>query len=133
MILDEDGVPVPRLRLWDVVRRGALYGVGAAAAPCVGSLFISGHSERQEFLAVSGGLCLIMGGGLLAIGLFFWMCCGGDIRRWRDWRTVKGQNDAPTVVAPGRVRLGTAAVVASPAAIGMYHLVDRASFDSWLY
>ncbi|PZT69533.1 hypothetical protein DN402_23565 [Streptomyces sp. SW4] len=130
---DEEGVLLPRLRLRDVLLRGVLFGLGAVVVMTVAALCVRDHHDREEFLAVVGGLCLVCGGALLLIGLFFWSACSGDIRRWRDWRTVTGQFEAPTVVAPALVRLGTLALVVAPAALGLYDLVDQADHGSWLH
>ncbi|WP_432175983.1 DUF6336 family protein [Streptomyces sp. Tue6028] len=133
MDLDEDGVLLPRLRLRDVLLRGALFGLGGIVVLAVAAALIGRHHDRMEFLAVAGGTCLVFGGGLLLFGLFFWAVCAGDIRRCRDWRTLTGQHSAPTVVAPVSVRLGVLGLVAAPAAFGLYQLVDRAPYGSWLH
>ncbi|WP_306453581.1 DUF6336 family protein [Streptomyces sp. Tue6028] len=70
---------------------------------------------------------------MLLIGLFFRSACAGDIRRCLDRRTVTGQFSAPTVVTPVCVRLGVLGLVAAPAAIGLYRLVDRAPYGSRLH
>lgn len=132
MIVGRDGVRTPRLRLWDVVRRGALYGAGAAAVLCLGALLVVGPDDRATFIGVVGVLSLVAGGMLLASGLFFWLCSRDDIRRWRDWRTVKGQYDSVGVFAPGCLRSGVTLLVIAPAALGLADLIDRASYDSWL-
>ncbi|MER5227458.1 DUF6336 family protein [Streptomyces flaveus] len=133
MELNEEGVRLPRLRLRDVFLRGALFGLGGAVVVAVAALAIGDHHDRTEFLAVAGGISLIFGAGLVLIGAFFWTACAGDIRRCRDWRTLTGQTEAPTVVAPVCMRLGMLALVVAPAAIGMYHAVDLAPYDSWLH
>lgn len=130
---DDEGVLVPRLRLGNVLLRGLVYGAGGSAVVAVAALAVGGHSDREEFLAVVGGLSLVTGGGLLLAGLFCWSVCGGDIRRVRDWRTVTRQFEAPTMGGPLFVRLGVLGLVVGAAAIGMYDLVDTASYDSWLY
>ncbi|MFF4272775.1 DUF6336 family protein [Streptomyces sp. NPDC001536] len=133
MIVDEDGVRMPRLRLKDVVRRGALFGVGAAAVLTVGMLFIADHHDREEFLSVVGGISLFFALGLLVFGALLWAISGGDVRRWRDVKTITGQNGAQFIMAPTCVRLGMAGLVFAPVAIGLYNLVDQAASDSWLY
>lgn len=130
---DEDGVLAPRLRLGEVVLRGALFGLCAVPVVSVPMLFVSDHSDRVDFLGVVGILSLLSAGVFLFVGRFFWLVCMGDIRRCRDWRTVTGQSSAPTVAAPVLARLGTLVLVLGPAALGLSDLVDRASFDSWLY
>ncbi|KKD07828.1 DUF6336 family protein [Streptomyces sp. WM6386] len=132
MIVGRDGVRTPRLRLWDVVRRGALYGAGAAAVLCLGAFFVVDPDDRAALLGAVGFLALVTGGFFLAGGLFFWLCSRDDIRRWRDWRTVRSQSDAVTVFAPGCVRFAVAELVIAPAALGLADLIDRASYNSWL-
>lgn len=127
MIVGRDGVRTPRLRLWDVVRRGALYGAGAAVVLCLGPFLVVDPDDRTVLLGVVGFLSLITGGLFLVIGLYFWMGSRDDIRRWRDWRTVKGQYDGITVFAPTCLRLGVAMLVIAPAALGLVDLIDRAS------
>ncbi|HEY9368333.1 DUF6336 family protein [Streptomyces sp.] len=130
---DEDGVLLPRLRFWEVVLRGALYGLAANVVAAVGMFFVPDHSERMSYLAVVSGLGLIWGGGSLLIGLYFWSACMRDVRRWRDLRTITGQTEALTIMAPSLVRLGVLGLVLFPGPYGLYHLVDAADFDSWLY
>ncbi|MEU1199335.1 DUF6336 family protein [Streptomyces sp. NPDC005813] len=57
----------------------------------------------------------------------------GHRRARHPQAAVTGQHSAPTVVAPVCVRLGVLGLVAAPAAIGLYQLVDRASSGSWLH
>ncbi|MFG2332398.1 DUF6336 family protein [Streptomyces sp. NPDC048604] len=130
---DEDGVLLPRLRFWEVACRGALYGLAANALAALGMAFVTDHNDREEYLAVVSGLGLIAGGALLVIGLFFWGCCLGDIRRWRDLRTITGQTDAVTIMAPSLIRVGVLGLVLFPGPYGLYHLVDAAPFGSRLY
>ncbi|WP_418955325.1 DUF6336 family protein [Streptomyces tritici] len=130
---DEDGVLLPRLRFWEVVRRGALFGLAAEVLAALGMFFVPGHSDREEYLAVVSGLALIAGGLFLVTGLFFWACCVGDVRRWRDLRTITGQTDAVTIMAPSLVRTGVLGLVLFPGPYGLYHLVDAAPYDSWLF
>lgn len=130
---DADGVRLPRLRFKDVVVRGAVHGVVAVALLAVGSLFIADHHDRETFLAVVGGFAMVGSGVGIVFGGLFWAVCAGDVRRWRDWRTVTGQTEAVTVMAPALVRLGVLALVLFPGAFGLYHLVDDAAYDSFLY
>ncbi|MFI9150159.1 DUF6336 family protein [Streptomyces sp. NPDC053367] len=130
---DDEGVLSPRLRLGSVVLRGAMFGVVGATVAAVAALAEGDHDERLEFLAGVSGMCLIGGGFLLLIGLYFWSACDGDLRRVRDWRSVTSQWEGPTVVTPVFVRLGALALVVAPAAIGLYQLVDGAPYGSWLY
>jgi hypothetical protein len=129
---DDDGVLVPRLRLGNVLLRGLVYGAGGAALSTIGMLFYGDHSDRMDYLAVVGGLSLLAGGGLV-IGLFFWLMCRRDIRRMRDWRTIKGQYDSVNAAAPVLVRLGAFGLVVLAASYGLYDVVDDAPYDSWLY
>ncbi|AZQ32401.1 hypothetical protein EJ357_02165 [Streptomyces cyaneochromogenes] len=133
MELDDDGVRLPRLRMRDVLARGVLFGLGAVVLVAVVALFVPRHSARLEFLAVTGGLS---GAGALVFlltGFAFWGACAGDVRRFRDWRTITGQPEALTVFAPFSLRVGALAAVLAPAAIGLYTVVDAAAYDSWLH
>ncbi|MEV7886705.1 DUF6336 family protein [Streptomyces sp. NPDC002817] len=133
MIVDEDGVRMPRLRLRDVVRRGALFGLGAAAVLTVGMLFIADNHDRTEFLSVVGGISLVLALVQLVFGALLWAVAGGDVRRWRDAKTVTRQTGAVSIMAPTCVRLGMAGLILAPIAIGLYNLVDQAAYDSWLH
>ncbi|WP_306970237.1 DUF6336 family protein [Streptomyces afghaniensis] len=75
----------------------------------------------------------LFGACLFVVGAGFWWASGGDIRRWRDWRTITGQTAAVTVVGPLAIRLGMLLIVLGVAALGLYHLVDTASYGSWLH
>ncbi|GGR60069.1 DUF6336 family protein [Streptomyces griseomycini] len=97
------------------------------------SLFVGDHHDRMTFLAVAGGFAAAVAVVGILIGPFFWWACGGDIRRCRDWRTVRGQAGPVTVAAPVLLRIGVLALVLFPGAFGLYHLVDGAGYDSWLY
>ncbi|MER7350562.1 DUF6336 family protein [Streptomyces aurantiacus] len=130
---DEEGVLLPRLRLKGVLGRGALFGVLANFVPLVGMCVVTEHHDRETFLAVVSGLGLIAGGFLLLIGLFFWSACGSDVRRWRDLRTITGQTEGLTIMAPACVRAGVVGLLLFPGPYGLYHLVDGAAFGSWLY
>ncbi|TQK42296.1 hypothetical protein FBY35_0008 [Streptomyces sp. SLBN-118] len=66
-------------------------------------------------------------------GGLFWTAYGGDIRRWRDVRTITGQTGCVMIKAPVLVRAGVLALVLFPGALGLYHLVDNSAYDSWLY
>ncbi|CAL9348043.1 DUF6336 family protein [Streptomyces sp. enrichment culture] len=129
---DDDGVLVPRMRLGNVLLRGLVYGAGGAVLSAVGMLFFGDHSDRMDYLVAVAALSLVVGGELV-IGLFFWAMCAGDIRRIRDWRTIRGQFDSVNVAAPVLVRLGAFGLVVLAASYGLYHVVDDAPFDSWLY
>ncbi|MFF8833464.1 DUF6336 family protein [Streptomyces sp. NPDC015131] len=123
----------PLLRLRDVAARGALYGLAAVPLLGAGALFVGDHHDRMTFLAVVGGFSASLAAFGIVIGLFFWWACGGDIRRCRDWRTVRSQSASVTVAAPVLLRLGVLALVLFPGAFGLYHLVDAAGYDSRLY
>lgn len=128
----EDAIIRPLLRIRDVAARGALYGL--AAVPLLGAASLSvDHHDRTTFLAVAGGFAAAVAVVGILIGLFFWWACGGDIRRCRDWRTVRGQAGPVTVAAPVLLRIGMLALVLFPGAFGLYHLVDGAGYDSRLY
>ncbi|WAU81950.1 DUF6336 family protein [Streptomyces sp. Qhu-G9] len=130
---DEDGVRLPRLRFTDVVLRGTVQGIAAVALLVVGMLFVADHHDRETFLAVTAGFSAVLAGTGIVFGVFFWTACGGDIRRWRDWRTITGQTGGVMIMAPTLVRVGVLALVLFPGALGLYHLVDDAAYDSWLY
>ncbi|MEW1685459.1 DUF6336 family protein [Streptomyces sp. NPDC093594] len=78
----------------------------------------------MTFLAVAGLLAAALAVSGILVGLCFWWACEGDIRRCRDWHTV---------AAPVLLRIGVLALVLLPGAFGLYHLVDGAGYDSWLY
>jgi hypothetical protein len=130
---DQDEITQPPLRLRGVAARGVLYGL--VAVPLLGalSLFVADHYDRMTFLAVVGAFAASLAAVGILFGLFFWWTCGGDIRRCRDWRTVRSQTQAVTIAAPVLVRLGLVALVLFPGAVGLYHLVDSAGYDSWLH
>lgn len=130
---NEEGVRLPRLRFTVVVVRGAVQGVAAVALLCVGMFFVADHHDRVTFLAVVSGFSAVFAGVGIVFGGFFWAVCLGDIRRWRDWRTITGQTGAVTIMAPALVRAGVLALVLFPGGLGLYHLVDNAAYDSWLY
>ncbi|MEU4490019.1 DUF6336 family protein [Streptomyces purpurascens] len=129
----EDAITRPLLRIRDVAARGALYGLAAVPLLGVASLSFGDHHDRTTFLAVAGGFAAAMAAVGILIGLFFWWACGGDIRRCRDWRTVKGQAGPVTVAAPVLLRVGVLALVLCPGAFGLHFLVDGAEYSSWLY
>ncbi|TLS45821.1 hypothetical protein FE633_13515 [Streptomyces montanus] len=124
---------MPRLRFKDVVVRGAVQGIAAVALLFVGMFFVTDHHDRVTFLAVVAGFSMVFAGAGIVFGGFFWMACGGDIRRWRDWRTITSQTGGVMIMAPVLVRCGVLALVLFPGALGLYDLVDNAAFDSWLY
>ncbi|WP_215910845.1 DUF6336 family protein [Streptomyces coffeae] len=129
----EDEIHQPLLRLRDVMLRGVLYGLAAIPLVGIGSLGVSDHHARMTFLAVIAGFAMIGGGVFTVTGLGFWAACGGDIRRCRDWRTIKGQTESVTVAAPVLLRLGMLALALFPGAFGLYHLVDNADYDSLIH
>ncbi|NGO10180.1 hypothetical protein G5C60_21955 [Streptomyces sp. HC44] len=124
---------MPRLRFKGVVVRGAVQGIAAVALLCVGALFVADHHDRETFLAVVAGFSMVFAGVGIVVGGGFWAACSGDIRRLRDWRTITGQSESVTIVAPVFLRAGVLALVLFPGALGLYHLVDNAAYDSWLY
>ncbi|MFE5754465.1 DUF6336 family protein [Streptomyces massasporeus] len=132
-IRTEDAIIRPLLRIRDVMERGALYGLAAVPLLGVASLFVGDHHDRTTFLAVAGGLAGAMAAVGILIGLFFWWACEGDVRRCRDWHTVESQAGPVTVAAPVLLRVGVLALVLFPGAFGLYHLVDGAGYDGWLY
>ncbi|MBB6080984.1 DUF6336 family protein [Streptomyces paradoxus] len=130
--MDDDRVITPRLRLNGVVWRGALFGLLGTVPLAVTALCIADHHNRQEFLCIVSGLGLF-GACSFVVGARFWWASGGDIRRWRDWRTINGQTAAVTVVGPLAKRLGMLLIVLGVAALGLYHLVHAAPYGSWLH
>jgi len=129
----ERGITQPRLRVRDVLLRGALYGLASIVVLLIAMLCVGDHSDREEFLAVVGGIALVFGGVFVVFGALFWAVCGGDIRRWRDFRSITSQWEGATIMAPAMVRCGVTALVLAPAAIGLYGVVDEAAYGSWLY
>lgn len=132
MTLDEDGVISPRLRPGEVARRAALFGLLGVVIVVVTTLSIADHGDRQDFLALVAALSLL-GALFLVIGGGFWWASAGDIRRWRDWHTITGQAASVTLVGPVFLRSGVFLLVLGAAGFGLYHLVDAASYDSWLH
>ncbi|MGW2325210.1 DUF6336 family protein [Streptomyces sp. NPDC001700] len=123
----------PRLRMREVLLRGVLHGLALIVVLLIAMLFVGDHHDREEFIAVVGGFALVFGGGFFVFGLFFWACCRGDIRRWRDFRSITNQYEGISIMAPAMVRFGVMALVLAPAAFGLYGLIDEAEIGSWLY
>ncbi|MGW1138946.1 DUF6336 family protein [Streptomyces zhihengii] len=130
---DADGVRLPRLRVRDVVLRGAAHGTAAVPVLAAGMLLVTGHHDRETFLAVVAGFAIIGAAVCLLFGALLWAVSGRDVRRWRDWRTITGQGGAVTIMGPALVRTGMLALVLFPGALGLYELVDAAAYDSFLY
>ncbi|MFE7899804.1 DUF6336 family protein [Streptomyces sp. NPDC057424] len=133
MALDQDGVMLPRLRPADVARRGVTFGLLGVVPLVVAALSITGHSDRQEFLAVVGVLAGLFGAILLVVGAGFWWASAGDVRRVRDWRTITGQAASVTLVGPAFLRSGLFLLVLGAAALGLCQLVADAPYGSWLH
>ncbi|MDG9711344.1 DUF6336 family protein [Streptomyces sp. DH10] len=129
----EDAIIRPLLRIREVAAHGALYGLAAVPLLGVASLFVGDHHDRRTFLGVVGLFAVFVAVVGILLGLFFWWTCGGDIRRCRDWRTVRGQAGPVTVAAPVLLRIGVLALVLFPGAFGLHFLVDGAEYGSWLY
>ncbi len=91
------------------------------------------HEDRETFLAVVGVMSLVLAGINILFGAFYWWACRGDVRRGRDWRTIRGRFGAVGIAAPVMLRLGMLTLVLGPAALGLYDVVDQASYDSLLY
>ncbi|MDT7847336.1 DUF6336 family protein [Streptomyces justiciae] len=123
MAVDQDGVMLPRLRPADVARRGVIFGLLGVVPLVVAALSVSGHSARQEFLAVVSAVGFF-GVMLLVVGAGFWWASAGDIRRVRDWRTITGQAASVTIVGPVFLRCGLILLVVGAAAFGLYQLAD---------
>lgn len=110
-----------------------MQGIAAVALLSLGTPFVADHGDRETFLAVVAGFSAILAGVGIVIGAFFWAVCLGDIRRWRDWRTITGRTGGVSIMAPVLVRAGVLAVVLFSGALGLYHLVDNAAYSSWWY
>jgi hypothetical protein len=120
----DDSVIQPPLRYWQVIVRGGLYGLPAIGATALVTAAVSDHDDRTTFIAVVWGLSLIFGTVLLVTGSFLWLCSLGDIRRFRDFRTLKGLFGAVSIGAPIMVRLGSLGLVLAAGATGIVKLVD---------
>ncbi|WP_406145136.1 DUF6336 family protein [Streptomyces sp. NBC_01012] len=129
----EDGVLEPRLRLGEVVARGAAYGLGAAVCLAVAAFVVREHDVRVDLLEATAFLGLLAGAVLLLTGLFFWASSSGEVLRWRDFPTTGGPYDAVPVVAPALVRTGVFLLVPVPVAFGLGELVASAAVGSWLW
>ncbi|MBT3164521.1 hypothetical protein HTV80_15595 [Streptomyces sp. Vc74B-19] len=129
---DREGVRVPRLRPADVARRGIVFGLLGVVPLVLVTMSISDHSDREEFLAVFSVLA-IFGAFFLVVGTGFWWLSKEDIRRLRDWSTITTQAASVTIIGPTFLRSGLCLLVLGAAAFGLYHLVDAAPYDSWLY
>ncbi len=116
-----------------MVLRGALYGVAAVPVAGAGALAVADHESRLSFLAVVGGFALIVGVCWIPVGGFLWFCCRGDIRRWRDWRSLTRHYDGASVMGPALLRVGVLGLVLGGGAWQLYGLVDAAGYSSWLY
>ncbi|MFJ6682620.1 DUF6336 family protein [Streptomyces werraensis] len=132
MALDREGVRLPRLRPAEVARRGVVFGLLGVVPLMLVTLSISDHSDREEFLAVFSGLGFF-GAIFLVIGAGFWWLSKEDIRRLRDWSTITTQAASVTIIGPTFLRSGLCLLVLGAASFGLYHLVDAAPYDSWLY
>ncbi|MFJ6612757.1 DUF6336 family protein [Streptomyces sp. NPDC091289] len=133
MIRGADGVLEPRLRLGDVMARGAAYGVGAAVCVIVAAFALRDHDDRVDLLEAGTFLGLLTGMVFLLIGLFFWACSSGDILRWRDFFTTSGPYDVVSIIGPSLVRAGTFLLVPVPFTYGLGELVASAAYGSWLW
>ncbi|MFI0820563.1 DUF6336 family protein [Streptomyces sp. NPDC021098] len=129
----ERGITQPRLRVRDVLLRGALYGLASIVVLLIAMWRVGDHSDREEFLAGAGRIALALGGAFVVCGAFLWVCCRGDIRRWRDFRSLTSEYEGATILAPAMSRWGVTALVLGLAAFGLYGVVDQAAYGSWLY
>ncbi|MGA5468562.1 DUF6336 family protein [Streptomyces arboris] len=129
----EHGVLEPRLRLGEVVVRGAAYGVGAAVCVVVVTFVFQEHDDRIDLLEATTSLGLLTGTVLLLTGLFFWACSIPEILRWRDFFTTRAPNEVVSIVAPSLVRAGVFLLVPVPVASGLGGLVESAARGSWLW
>ncbi|MDK1473470.1 DUF6336 family protein [Streptomyces sp. 549] len=129
----EDGVLEPRLRLGEVVARGAASGAGAALCVVVAAFVFQKHDDRVDFLEATSFLGLLTGTVFLLIGLFFWACSFGEVLRWRDFLTTTSPHDVVSIAAPSLVRAGVFLLVPVPVAFGLGELVASAAGGSWLW
>jgi hypothetical protein len=128
----EDGVREPRLRLGEVLARGAAYGVGAAVCVVVAAFAVREHDDRLDLLEATTFLGLLTGTVFLLTGLFFWACGRGEILRWRDFGTTTSPHDVVSVAGPSLVRAGMFLLVPVPVAFALGELVASAAAGSWL-
>lgn len=120
-----DKVIEPRLRFGTVLFRGAMFGLLALVPTALVALLVDGRQDRLTFLAVTAGLSFVTAACLLPFGAFYWWCSRGDVRRWRDWRTVTGLYGPVAVYAAVFSRLGTMAVVLGCGALLLYAVADE--------
>jgi hypothetical protein len=124
------------LRLRDVLARGAAYGLGAAFAGTLAVALgggLTSHADRAAFLHGLGVLGSVLAGVFGPVGAFLWACCLGDLRRWRDLRTLRGRYDGVSVVAPTLLRVAAAAAAAGAAGWLALAVVDAAPGLALLY
>ncbi|MBQ1089112.1 DUF6336 family protein [Streptomyces sp. B93] len=114
---------MPRLRPAEVLGRGAAYGLAASLTLLISAPLLP-PDERPDHLSAISFLALTIGLTLLVIGAFLWWCCLGDIRRFRDWRTLTGQTSGVTVIAPACLRIGGVTLPLSPTALLLTHLTS---------
>ncbi len=134
--VDDRGVICPRLRFGGVVARGALYGLVVAPVLVVVSLTASryaSHDDRTFFLAAIGMLAGLFSGMGWVVGGFFWLCCGGDIRRMSDWRTVRSESQGVTQAAPVLIRVAAFTAVVGAVCWLAHLLVDVGAGTPWLH
>jgi hypothetical protein len=122
----------PRLRLTGVLLRGALFGVAAVPLVAAVTLVIGDHEARLTFTAVTAGFSLIGSIVFGLIGGFYWLCSRGDIRRWRDWRTLRGRYAGVSVLGPTLLRLAAVGLPLAAGALLLYAAVDAGSAPAWL-
>ncbi|MFI1223128.1 MULTISPECIES: DUF6336 family protein [unclassified Streptomyces] len=130
---DANEVLEPRLRLRDVVVRGAAYGVGAAVCLVVATFVLREHDARVDLLEATTFLGLLTGTVFLVIGLFFWASSSGDVLRWRDFFTTSGPHEVVSIAGPALVRAGVFLLAPVPFAFGLGELVASAAYGSWLW
>ncbi|MEU0702899.1 DUF6336 family protein [Streptomyces bacillaris] len=110
-------VPRSRLRLGGAVARGAVYGAGAGAAVCLTvTALVLRDDAGADLLEAVAFLGLVAGAVSLLTGLFFWVCCSGEVLRWRDLFRTSGPSEVIAVLAPCLVRVGVLLLVPVPVA-----------------
>ena len=80
-----------------------------------------------------GGFSLIVAACWIPVGGFLWICCRGDVRRWRQWRSVTGRYGGVSVVAPAMLRVGVVGLVLGVGGLQLYGGVDAAGCSSLLH
>lgn len=81
-----------------------MQGIAAVAPLFVGVFFVVDHHGRATALTAVAGFSAVFAGVGIVFGAFSWTACAGDIRRWRDGRTITGRTGGDMFMAPVLVR-----------------------------